>query len=448
MKTVKYLIVLLLPLLCACHRAADVSITLDPSECGTEQACIVYQGDEYMFEENEQGALSVTLHAVAYPNYVQVKIKNRSRELFITPGDVMTVKPNFKAATSKEPSTRLMAEGDNAEINTYLNARPHYRFKNYYEFTEQEFTEGLDAYIAERTAELEAMNFTKVFTVVESQRIRFTALWNFLAFNKYLKYKNPEMVYTSHMEDYMLGNLQSNEKFCFLDEYKTMAIASSKIFATNGKEVDVHNNVVQSVHYVTEHFTNEKLINGMIDYFASDYIQNYSVSNGAELIEFYNEKVTDEALKEKFAALVDEKSRLGKGQPSPVFNYPDVDGNMISLNDFKGKAVYIDLWATWCGPCCAEIPYIKALEHELEGENIVFVSISLDKDKKAWKKMLESQKMGGVQLNFDGNRDFPQAYDSKSIPRFILIDADGNIVDSNAPRPSDPKLKDLFKTLL
>ncbi|TRX63307.1 MULTISPECIES: TlpA family protein disulfide reductase [Carboxylicivirga] len=448
MKNFITLIIVVLPLLFACQRVADVQITLDASECGTEQACIVYQGDSYDFTENEQGQLTVTLPDVSHPNYVKVKVNKRTRELFITPGDVMTVKPNFNASTTKEPHKRLMGEGDNADINNYLNARPNYRFKNYYEFSEQEFIEGMEAYIAERTAELEAKNFSKVFTVVESQRIRFSALWTFLAYHKYAKHKNPELIYTSHMEDYILDNLQSNEKFCFLDEYKTMAIASSKIFALNGQEIDVHKNIVQTVEYAIAHFTNEKLINGMLDYFASDYIQNYSISNGAQLIDIYNENVTDIALKEKFNALVKEKTRLAKGQPSPVFNYADVDGNMVSLSDFKGKAVFIDLWATWCGPCCAEIPYIKTLEHEFEGKDIVFVSISLDKNKKQWKKMLESQKMGGVQLNFDGNRDFTEAYDSKSIPRFILIDADGNIVDSNAPRPSDPKLKEMIKSLI
>ncbi|MBK3518200.1 TlpA family protein disulfide reductase [Carboxylicivirga marina] len=446
MNLAKYLIVLVLPLFFACQKSTTVSITLDPSECGKDQACIVYNDKNYNFVENEEGELSVVVPEVNYPTYCRVKVKKMSKELFLTPGAVFTAKPNF---TTKDPLQRLTGSGDNRVENNYLNARSNYRYtEKYFIFTEEEFTEGLEGFINGQIAELEAQDLNKVFTVVEGQRLRFSALQTFLAYYKYRKYKDANLTFTPVIEDYIMGCLKSNEKFCFLDEYKTMAGAASKIFATNGQEVDVHKNIVQTVHYIVSHFTNEKLINGLINHFATDYIQEYSVSSGGELINFYNQNVTDELMKKEFALLIEEKTRLAKGQPSPIFNYPDVDGNMVSLTDFKGKAVYIDLWATWCGPCCKEIPYIKALEHELEGKNIVFVSISMDKDVKKWKAMLESQKMGGVQLNFDGNRDFSKAYDSKSIPRFILIDADGNIVDSNAPRPSDPKLKDMLRTLL
>ena len=61
---------------------------------------------------------------------------------------------------------------------------------------------------------------------------------------------------------------------------------------------------------------------------------------------------------------------------APDFTYPDVTGKQVSLSDFRGKVVLIDVWATWCGPCNAEIPKLKELEKKLEGRNICFVSIS------------------------------------------------------------------------
>ena len=142
---------------------------------------------------------------------------------------------------------------------------------------------------------------------------------------------------------------------------------------------------------------------------------------------------------------------LRKGDPSPGFNYPDKNGNNVSLADLKGKYVYIDVWATWCGPCKREIPYLKEMDEEFKGKDIAFVSLSIDKmeHKEKWLKMIEDEDLKGIQImaDQDWNSDFVTAYKIQGIPRFILLDKEGNIVNSNAPRPSDPGLKEVLKTL-
>ena len=142
---------------------------------------------------------------------------------------------------------------------------------------------------------------------------------------------------------------------------------------------------------------------------------------------------------------------IKKGAPSPTFNYPDNNGNSVSLEDLKGKYVYIDVWATWCGPCKVEIPYLKEIDDEFKGKDIAFVSLSIDKmeRKEKWLKMIQEEKLQGIQVlaDKDWNSDFVTAFNIKGIPRFILLDKNGNIVDANAPRPSDPNLKGLLNSL-
>ncbi|SHM07080.1 TlpA family protein disulfide reductase [Flavobacterium saccharophilum] len=141
------------------------------------------------------------------------------------------------------------------------------------------------------------------------------------------------------------------------------------------------------------------------------------------------------------------------GQPSPKFEgYENNDGGKTSLADLKGKYVYIDVWATWCGPCMAELPFLKKMEEKYEGKNITFVSISADKasahDK--WKKMIIDKKLGGIQLIADKDFDsqFLKDYSIMAIPRFILLDPSGKIVSSNAPRPAEEdKIVKLFTDL-
>lgn len=140
-----------------------------------------------------------------------------------------------------------------------------------------------------------------------------------------------------------------------------------------------------------------------------------------------------------------------KGAPSPKFNYPDKNGKKVALDDLKGKYVYIDVWATWCAPCKVEIPYLKQIDDEFKGKDIAFVSLSIDKPehKDKWLKMIEDEKLQGIQIFADNafNSEFITAYNIKGIPRFILLDKEGNIVDPNAPRPSDPRLKELLTSL-
>jgi thiol-disulfide isomerase/thioredoxin len=140
------------------------------------------------------------------------------------------------------------------------------------------------------------------------------------------------------------------------------------------------------------------------------------------------------------------------GKPSPTFTYENHKGGTSSLSDFKGKYVYIDVWATWCGPCLAEIPHLKKVEAAYHDKNIVFVSISIDakKDHEKWKEMVTQKQLGGEQLfaDNDWNSKFVTDYAIQGIPRFILIDPNGNVLEADALRPSNPDLRKKLDALV
>jgi thiol-disulfide isomerase/thioredoxin len=145
------------------------------------------------------------------------------------------------------------------------------------------------------------------------------------------------------------------------------------------------------------------------------------------------------------------KSKLNNSV-SPSFDYENHKGGKTKLEDLKGKYVYIDVWATWCGPCRAEIPALKKVEEKYHGKNIEFVSISVDvdKDHEKWKIFVNDKQLGGVQLFADKNwnSDFMKSFGVTSIPRFILIDPSGKVVKSDASRPSSPDLQKELDSLL
>ncbi len=135
-------------------------------------------------------------------------------------------------------------------------------------------------------------------------------------------------------------------------------------------------------------------------------------------------------------AIYNKWKRLEPGSAAPVFTGKDMKGNTVSLTDFKGKLVYVDVWATWCGPCKKEIPLLEKLQEEFKGEDIVFISVSTDQDKAKWEKYVATKGMKGVQLHAGVGATISSDYMVNSIPRFILIDREGKIINSKAARPS------------
>ena len=163
-----------------------------------------------------------------------------------------------------------------------------------------------------------------------------------------------------------------------------------------------------------------------------------------------NVQMGSQGIKQYYAE--SQKNKRFNNTVAPSFDYLNHAGGKMKLEDLKGKYVYIDVWATWCGPCRAEIPSLKKVEERYHDKKIAFVSVSVDaeKDFEKWKKFVTDQALGGIQLYADKswNSDFIKSFEINSIPRFILIDPTGKVVDANAARPSNPKLQEQLDKLL
>ncbi len=140
------------------------------------------------------------------------------------------------------------------------------------------------------------------------------------------------------------------------------------------------------------------------------------------------------------------------GQDAFNFSYKDINGKDIKLSDFKGKYLFIDFWATWCGPCKAQFPYLKILEDDLHDKNIEFIAFSLNKqrDKEEWKKFVIDNKLKGYHIISDNEfkDSMVKFYNVNSIPRFILIDPNGKIISADCRPPSDIGFRNYLKNIL
>lgn len=166
-----------------------------------------------------------------------------------------------------------------------------------------------------------------------------------------------------------------------------------------------------------------------------------------EAMKPYQHLLVTDSLKARYKRAEMGLASFAKGAKSFNFSYPDINGKTVTMESLKGKVVLIDTWATWCGPCKAEIPHLKKLEEELHGNTdiqIVSISVDVEKDKQKWEDFVKKEQLGGIQLFAGGWKEFTDYYRITGIPRFLVFDKQGAIVTVDAPRPSTPELKQLL----
>nr|WP_184547810.1 TlpA disulfide reductase family protein [Mucilaginibacter sp. FT3.2]MBB6232745.1 thiol-disulfide isomerase/thioredoxin [Mucilaginibacter sp. FT3.2] len=170
----------------------------------------------------------------------------------------------------------------------------------------------------------------------------------------------------------------------------------------------------------------------------SGYVKNATPQNRNEPVKT---SLQSAATPTGFNAVPD-STLLKAGDKCPDFVFRDTsgyDGRNVKLSDLKGKYVLIDVWASWCAPCRAQYPYLVSLEEKMKNKQITFVSISIDTRVFRWKTpMLD--KMGGIQWMVR-DETFERAFGINAIPRFILLDKTGSILNLKMPLPSHPELE-------
>ncbi len=170
-----------------------------------------------------------------------------------------------------------------------------------------------------------------------------------------------------------------------------------------------------------------------------------------DLLAIFVKNVSNENFKEEIQNEVSAAKQLKEGMPVPALALRDKNNNKLSLSDFKGKYVYVDFWATWCGPCKGEFPYLKELKKEYAGKPIEFVGLSLDVEsvREKWEADLIKYNLNGPQL-FAGDdmEKVKETFMIGSIPHFMFIDDQGNIISYKAPRPSSEEIRPLLNKYL
>jgi len=382
-------------------------------------------------------------------------------QLYIEPGGSLTVDFNHKAKPGD-----LLFTGKNADVNQWLN-QDLFLFNRDLAFDDDGFQDTLQSYHAYRKLlfqriskardELGRLNINSAFKQDGNVRL------NFVAINALIAYLSYNITW----------------KFNIKRSLDNDTVKDKKIFAmAHAFYQNKHDSITNDINLLLpnvylKNYTDfpevaaalSEIANFDPAYFVKvepdSYKEFYSVisaiNEGNNNDFFFSKKLETLALnihEPDLKAIVSKWQNTYGGlqtdQPALDVVLQDTAGHKIKLADLKGKSLYIDVWATWCGPCVQLKPYFEGLADQYRQSNISFVSISADQDKSKWVAYVKSHPIPGnvQQYVIDDEPAFSKLYLLNFIPRFMLISKDFRFITAQAPTPDDPaaaKYIDQFK---
>lgn len=417
---------------------------------GENQKLLLLQNDEVVKEIPVQadGTFRDTIREIG-DNHFYYLVENPAVQtpLYLANGTNMELTLNEEVSKTMVSGSQTKQTQYLIERNSFINDRINGADSNLFGQKPQEFKENVKAFFAELDKKLKAYGFDEEFVKNQEK-------WTNYKFIEYLTIFPTYHRYTSGDEAILPDDFYAErdgidydnaEEFRTIDTYRDLVRSKFYTIINNPNDAENIKKFISEVNALKSDNIRADLAKGTFQLISPSSTVN------KEIFDFINKNVTDEKVKEAAKKAYDVATKLTSGSPSPKFsNYENFNGGTTSLDDFKGKVTYIDIWATWCLPCRGEIPALKELEKKFHGKDVAFVSISIDQNKDEWKEFVKSEDLKGVQLFAENafESQFIQDYGIRQIPTFIIIDKEGKIVNADAPRPSSNEITGLLEGLL
>lgn len=168
-----------------------------------------------------------------------------------------------------------------------------------------------------------------------------------------------------------------------------------------------------------------------------------SSSDALKLLSLFSPRLQQDETVKKNIEIAHALVKTAHGATAPLFSLPDAEGKTVALNNYLGKYVLIDFWASWCHPCRASFPAIAELYNKYKSKGLVVIGVSLDRSEHAWHKALAEEKTPWVMLH-DAKGIVANDYAVKTIPLLVLLDRQGKVVGRYDKQEISSVLSKLF----
>jgi thiol-disulfide isomerase/thioredoxin len=387
---------------------------------------------------------------ISDPCYLRIRAGRNSNLLYLNPGGDIKLDVDIKNPTENpfKAGSLLQQNSTLYDVNQTVNSVAK-DFRSLYTLSQEDFASTIDSLKILTSTMIERVKGTdKGFASLENARIDYLfASWkyNYPEYNARLSGNEFE----PNLDDYAFVNQFDfgNKKHFSMSEYTSLI--------ENHINNIYYNEIARDEHKGKSVFEQTLILFDMIDSLVpdqtmQDYYKHNSTSEAVkwsslEIAKNVAEHFVATAKSDEYRTIIErdlaKRMLLAPGQPAPEFTLTSIDGKEYSLSDFKGQIVYLDFWASWCGPCLREIPSLLKLKDAYKGKPIAFVAISIDDDKSAWEKMVNEKQLKGYQLHAEKawQSDAAKHYQVYGVPTFVLIDGEGKIIEYPATRPSDPE---------
>lgn len=454
----KTIILLLMVSLCTLvHKEGYAQSTKgEPAQvtfAGVNTGRVFFQSESdsvYGYTEVETGqTITLNLDKPAY--YYYLAGGSTSYTCFITPGSKMRI---------VNQSGVITFEGDNANVHQFIHQHPAFKrmpkeitlySKEWQEWRQEHLTELIKAlresglseeFIRIHSLYYQYSHYNQLIVSPETTRMISQKMPNLPA-NYYdeikqNKYDDPALLYYPKWFTVMRESLEKLEK---LGEIPIDYLNFPEIYASK-----IANKEVRTEFLIR--YLELILKKGYAEDFSHYMAQAKALVNtDAKTLErLLHLEARHNQMKAGYAGIT-------SGSQAPPFTVVDVDGKTHSSADYAGKLLVLDFWFSGCIPCKAEMPYMEKLAEEMKEKDIQFLTLSLDTGDellKAWRDLVQGKEHATLQFNVPNGfkSELAKHYGIRSVPRIVIIDQQGKIVDAFAKRPSDPKLRQQLLHLL
>lgn len=267
-----------------------------------------------------------------------------------------------------------------------------------------------------------------------------------------LQSENKDPSYFKFVDDLDLNNGQclGIPVFRWFLDYHTEYLLEESLLKMDSIKRDQEETRMIAKFEVIKNYEN-KIIKEYLMFSSLKQIIEYEGVEGFKKVKvYYDDFVKQDKYRDYIQIILNKKLLISKGKPAFNFTGIDKNGKEVQLKELNGKIVYLDFWATWCKPCKAEAPFNTLLSNEFKGKGIQFVSISIDDEKnlEEWKNFIKEDKnILHLRITKDKVKELTDAFQIKGIPTYMLIDQNGNFINSAAPRPSSSEIRQILNQL-